>query len=452
MTAAGGGFRAVDGAALIVASVVGAGIFTVPGYVARLAGSSSLALGLWAVGGAIALAGALCYAELAARIPRGGAEYVYLREAFGERVGFLSGWTSFIAGFSGAIAAAAVGFAAHLILAFPEMARSGGSPMALQTLIALGLIWGCTAISIAGVRMSRLATNLLTVLILAGMVVLTVAGTRMEPMPYATSPTAVPMFAALGALVPIFFTYSGWNAAAYITAEFRHPTRDVPRALIGGTVVVTLLYLGLNLATLRAIPPSVLALLPAPVAEASRVLLGSAGSAVVTLLALAALASSVCAMVITGPRIYAEMAADGVLPRMFAATGSGAARSSVIAQSAWSSVLVLTGTFEQIITYTGFAILLFSSAAVCGLIVLRRRHGRPQTFAVPWYPLVPLAFIGCTLLIALASFRYAPGPSLVGIALIAAGLPLRGLARSRVISALTNPSEDFRTPVPPGPT
>ena len=125
------------------------------------------------------------------------------------------------------------------------------------------------------------------------------------------------------------------------------------------------------------------------------------------------------------------MAADGVLPRMFAARESGPARASVIAQSAWSGVLVLTGTFEQIITYTGFAIVLFSGAAVAALIVLRRRHGRPMTFAVPWYPVIPLVFIGSIAIIAISSFRYAPVPSLLGVLLIAVGIPLRRLAGTR---------------------
>jgi APA family basic amino acid/polyamine antiporter len=134
-------------------------------------------------------------------------------------------------------------------------------------------------------------------------------------------------------------------------------------------------------------------------------------------------------MAITGPRIYSEMAADGALPAAFLARGSAPPPMAVIAQSVWSGLLVLTGTFEQIVTYTGFAIVLFSGGAVGALLLLRRRHGRPATFAVPGYPLVPIAFVACTILISIASFRYAPGPSLVGVVLIAAGIPLRRFAR-----------------------
>ena len=426
-------FGAVDGAALVVATVVGAGIFTVPGYVASLAGTGWLSVGLWALGGLLAMAGALCYAELAARYPRSGAEYVYLREAFGDRAGFLSGWTSLIAGFSGAIAAAAVGFGDHIVAAVPVLTgQAGAGSGATTTILALALIWVCTAISMSGARMSRLATNLLTGAILVGMVVLAAAGILKADIALAS--TFSPTSAALGALVPIFFTYSGWNAAAYVTAEFRNPSRDVPRALIGGTALVTLLYVGVNIATLRVLHVSPAQGDLAPVAHAARTLLGGLGSAVVLMLALAALSSSVCAMIITGPRIYQAMADDGVLPRVLATRHGGSPRASILTQSVWSSLLVLTGTFEQLVTYTGFAIVLFSGATVCALAVLRRRHGAPTTFRVPWYPVIPFAFIATTAFIAIASFRYAPGPSVVGLLLIAAGLPLRRFARTRPAS------------------
>lgn len=438
MTSGDARFGAVDGAALVIASVVGAGIFTVPAYVARLAGTSWLTLALWGLGGLLAMAGALCYSELAARHPRGGAEYVYLREAFGETTGFLSGWTSFIAGFSGAIAAAAVGFAAHLADVSGSAALDAQWPVAIgplavqvsaESLVAIALIAVCTVISVAGVRMGRFTTNALTMAIVAGIVVITVAGAVSPPSGSgATAGTAAS--GAASALVPIFFTYSGWNAAAYVAAEYRNPPRDVPRALIGGTLVVTVLYMGINFAMLQVYPAPVLGSSPAPVSAAARVLLGPEGGATVAALVLTALASSVCAMAITGPRIYAEMAADGVLPRAFHTDGAAPPAVAVIAQSVWSAVLVLTGTFEEIVTYTGFAIVLFSGAAVAALLVLRRRHGRPTTFAVPGYPVVPVVFIACTVLIALASFRYAPGPSAIGVVLIAAGIPLRRFART----------------------
>jgi len=431
----------MDGAALIVSSVVGAGIFTVPSYVASIAGAPALTIALWFAGGLLALAGALCYAELATRFPRGGAEYVYLREAFGETAGFLSGWTSFIAGFSGAIAAAAVGFAAHVTGVIPGFARSvewtlSIGPLTLTlsvtTGIALALIAVFTMVSIAGVSASRLVTNGLAFVIVVGLAVLAFVGFsgasgRVAPPVSAVSATA------LTALVPIFFTYSGWNAAAYVAGEFRDPQRSIPRALILGTLVVTVLYVALNVVLIRVLSPAGLAASSTPVATAARLLVGNAGGALTMVLVLAAMASSVCALVITGPRIYREMARDRVLPSMFAGspTKDGPPASAAIAQSVWSGVLVLTGTFQQIVTYTGFSILLFSGAAVTAVIILRRRYGAPTGFAVPGYPLVPLAFVASVAMIAVSSFRYAPGPSILGVVLIAAGLPILMLTRQQ---------------------
>jgi APA family basic amino acid/polyamine antiporter len=420
-------FRALDGAALVVSTIVGAGIFTVPAYVAGLAGAPAVILSLWVVGGLMALAGALSYAELAARLPKGGAEYVYLREAFGPLAGFLSGWTSFIAGFSGAIAAAAVGFAGYLIAAVPASAAFGVDAIALTVIVLF------TTVSLAGVRASRVATTALAVLIVVGIAALALASVGSDAVVVPSSAAPGVGTAALSALVPIFFTYSGWNAAAYVAGEFEDPARNVPRALIGGTLIVTVLYVGLNAGLVATLSPVGLAPSSAPVAAAAAVVWPNVGSAWVTALALAALASSVCAMVVTGPRIYLEMARDGAMPSWFAKVRrrDGVPFAAVIAQSAWSCVLAVTGTFEQIVTYTGFSIVLFSGAAVCALFVLRRRFGKPAGYAVPGYPLVPLAFVLCSAAITIASVRYAPGPSLVGVALIASGGALHVVIRRR---------------------
>jgi APA family basic amino acid/polyamine antiporter len=437
-----GRFGAIDGAALLVASMIGAGIFIVPSYVAASAHTPVLIISLWIAGGLLALAGALCYAELATRFPRGGAEYVYLREAFGETTGFLSGWMSFVAGFSGAIAAAAVGFAVHLTAKLPALADApawtlAAGPVTLTlsatTIIALALIVVFTIVSIGGVTVSTMATNALSLLIVLGLAALVVAGAGSSDAAVARPVASAPGVAALSALVPIFFTYSGWNAAAYVAGEFRDPAKNLPRALVGGTLLVTVLYVALNAVLIRVLSPTGLAATTTPVATTARTLLGDDGGVLATVLVLVALASSVCALVITGPRIYMQMARDGALPPVFARTkeGSQAPASSAIAQSAWSGLLVLTGTFEQIVTYTGFVILLFSGAAVMAVVVLRRRLGPPTTYAIPAYPLLPLAFAACVVLIAIASFRYAPGPSLAGVALIAAGLPVRLLTRQR---------------------
>ena len=413
------GFGALDGAALVVTTVVGAGIFTVPAYVAGLAGSASLVLALWVAGGIIAMMGALCYAELASRHPRGGAEYVYIREAFGPMAGFLSGWTSFAAGFSGAIAAAAVGFGDYLGRLEPGLQGH-------ETFVALALIATFTGVSLAGIRSSAWAANALALLIVGGIITLACAGLLATP---AQTTTGAVTMSAASALVPIFFTYSGWNAAAYVAGEFRHPQRDVPRALIGGTLVVTALYVGLNAALLRTMSVGGVAHSAAPVTDAALGALGSPGSIVTGILVLVALASSVCAMMITGPRIYMEMARDGALPTILGRRSArGVPATAVVLQSAWCAVLVLSGTFEQIVAYTGFAIVVFSGLAVGALFVLRRRLGPPTTYRVPGYPIVPVIFLGLAAIMAVAAVRFAPGPSLAGVGLILAGAVVRRAA------------------------
>jgi APA family basic amino acid/polyamine antiporter len=289
-----------------------------------------------------------------------------------------------------------------------------------------------TTVCLAGVRASRVATNALAVLIVVGIAALAIASVGSDAV--SVAPNAASGFgtAALSALVPIFFTYSGWNAAAYVAGEFRDPGRSIPRALVGGTLAVTMLYVAINAAMLRALSTGGLATAEAPVASTAALTMGTTGQWAVTLLVLGALASSVCAMVITGPRIYSEMARDGVLPRLFATSERRTVPvASAIAQSLWSAVLVLTGTFGQIVTYTGFSIVVFSGAAVCALFMLRRRGGAPVGYKVPGYPWVPALFVASCVAITIASVRYAPGPSLVGLALILLGLPLRLVLRQR---------------------
>ena len=435
----------LDGAALVIATVVGAGIFTVPSIVASLTGSGGGFMLVWVIGGVLALAGALVYAELAARFPDAGGEYVYLREAFGPVAGFLSGWTSFVAGFSGAIAASAVGFATYLIPVSPRMSGPplivmGAGPVMITispvTVIAVSLIVVFTLIAVAGIASSRRATNALAVTLVVGILAFIATGLVRHPVRASALPAfTLPRGTILGvtaALVPVMFTYSGWNAAAYVSNEFANPRRTVPRALASGTVVVVMLYVALNATYLHALGASGVAATPTPGEATAAVLLGVARRNWLTPIVLAALASSVSAMVITGPRIYLQMARDGAMPRLFANTRvrDGQPVAAIIVQSVWSCILVLTGTFEAIVTYTGFAVVLFAGAAVASVFVFRRRDGEAWTgYRVPGFPIVPALFVIASALMLEATIARQPLPSLAGVALIAAGLPLYAWSR-----------------------
>ena len=440
----------LDGAALVVSTVIGAGIFTVPSIVASLTGSGSGFLAVWVVGGVLAIAGALSYAELASRFPDAGGEYVYLREAFGPVAGFLSGWTSFIAGFSGAIAASAVGFARYLTPIWPSVGnppfaqfRAGPVTVAISpmTLVAVALILVFTVVAVAGLESSRRTNNALAVLLVVGIVAFVVVGiVRLPSLPPPTTPPLLPggVTGIAAALVPAMFTYSGWNAAAYVANEFDAPRRAVPRALALGAAVVTVLYVALNMTYLQALSVGGIAATPTPGEATTAVMLGGARRNWLTPVVLAALASSVCAMVITGPRIYLQMARDGAMPRAFAAVreGDGFPVTSIVLQSIWSCVLVLTGTFDAIVTYTGFAVVLFAGAAVASLFVIRRRDRQPWTgYRVLGFPVTPAVFVVASALMLEATIAREPLPSLAGIALMAAGLPVYAFSkRSRKLS------------------
>jgi len=428
---------AFDGAALIIATVIGAGIFTVPGLVASLTGSTTGFVGVWVLGGALALAGALTYAELASRYPAAGGEYVYLREAFGGLAAFLSGWTSFLAGFSGAIAASAVAVGVYAGRVFPAFTNApsvmfhlGPLPISVApaTLVALGVIVLFTIIAVRGIGAARVVTNLLAITLVLGIVAFVGAGSTATAATVAQRSVGQGWAGMAAALVPVMFTYSGWNAATYVANDFDEPARNVPRALWLGTIAVTVLYVALNVTYVRILSLGGLALSDGAAGDAAvAALFGGAGRLWLASLVMAALLSSVCAMIVTGPRIYLQMARDGALPRSFARVRArdGVPVGSILAQSAWSCVLVVTGTFEAIVTYTGVAIVLFSGAAVATIFVFRRRDVVPAPgYRLPGFPVVPAAFVAITILMLCATVQRQPRPALAGLVFIALGVPV----------------------------
>ncbi|MDJ0847017.1 MAG: amino acid permease [Myxococcota bacterium] len=442
--AEGGASRAAGAAATIgaftafcvlVSNAVGSGIFTTTGFLARDLGDPAWILALWALGGALSLAGALSYAELGAALPKVGGEYVYLREAFGPGLAFLSGWTSFTMGFGAAIAASAIGFSQYLLVLLPE-----GLVPASPVVFAIGLVWALTGIHLLGVERGGSFQRWVTVLKIGGLGVLLGAAFGVgggdwahlrRPAPGVTPELGV---AAVG-LVFVLYSYAGWNAAAYIAAEIRRPERSLPRALVSGTVFVALLYLAVNLLYFYALPASALAAEPVlPVAEkAASALLGPAASAAVSALLCLSIAGAASSMVWTGPRVTSAMAQDGVLPAVLGRTSpAGAPTAAIALQCLWVTLLLLTGTFEQLVVYGGLAIALFSAAAVASLLVLRLRAPElARPFRVPGYPWVPASFILATLWIAGHALTERPFEALLSLATVAAGLPLYALARRR---------------------
>ncbi|MFN7917239.1 MAG: amino acid permease [Vicinamibacterales bacterium] len=437
----------LDAAAIVVSNVIGGGIFFSPIIVAGMVPSARGILLVWFLGGVLAFAGAMAYAELAALRPRAGGEYVYLREAFGPLTGFLSGWTSFVAGFSGAIAASAVALAEY-IGRFAPIAGDGTplltvplpyvpivvSPKALVALAAIGLI---TFVHLRGLGPGKLIQNLLAgakvSAILAFLLVGFGAGHGVSAQ--IVSGGDATFAGVLLALVPVMFTYSGWNAAAYVAEEVRNPGRNVPLALGLGTAAVVVIYLGLNALYLYAIPAGALAAVKGTLIDGvAEQLFGFTVGNIIAVFTIVSIGASISAMVLAGPRVYFAMARDG----LFAAPAARvhprfrAPVSAILAQTLWSSVLVLCGSLSQLVSYTGFAVVLFSGIAVAALFVLRRREpSAVRPFKALGYPVAPGVFVVASALMLGNEIWRNPATSVAGLGIIALGIPIYAWFKAR---------------------
>jgi APA family basic amino acid/polyamine antiporter len=422
---------------LLVSNVVGSGLFTTTGFLARDLGDPALIVLLWAAGAGLALAGALSYSELGTSLPRVGGEYVYLSEAYGPLVGFLSGWVSFTVGFGAAGAAAAIGFAGYL-----AQVVSPGPPSSFSAAtVALSLVWGLTWVHCLGTASGGAAQRALTyvkVAAILGLVLGAFIVGRGSWTHFLPSPTAPPPSAGRVAVSCIFivYAYSGWNVAAYIAGEMADPVRALPRTMISGTLLVGSLYLIVNGVYLYALPVADLAQPPIlPVAEkVARALFGPAGAVFIALLLCVSIAGAVSAMIWAGPRVYYAMACDGLLPALLTdpRLAGRAPLRAIVAQSLWMTVLILSGTFEQLVVYSGVALTLFSALAVAAVVVLRRRRpDLPRPFRVPLYPLTPAVYLAASLAILSYGLWERPAEFLWAIATILAGTPVYWLMRAR---------------------
>lgn len=432
----------VSATALVVSNMIGTGIFTTTGFLAGDLGRPSLVLSVWLVGALVAVAGCLTYAELGVNFPRSGGEYVYLREAWGPAWGFLSGWISFFAGFAAPVAAGALAFSEYLGYFLPSLsvgaqtqARSvafGWLHLGNGQFVALGVIAAFTVVNILGLKLASRLQNVLTALklgILGTFLALaftaghgdwshfTQATTR-------TSPHSVSAQFAVS-LIFVMFAYSGWNAAAYVAEEMKTPERTLPSALLLGTGLVASFYLALNVAFIYALPLEALKGVVRVGATAASALFGSEIGGLFSGIMAVAVLSCVSAMVIVGPRVYYAMAQDGCF-------FSGAAKvhprwqtpaRAVLYQAVASGVMVLTGTFERLIYYIGFALILFATLASAGVFRMRRRPNWKRLPAVSWcYPLVPSVFVVAGLWMLAYTLYLRPTESLLGLLTIACGL------------------------------
>ena len=440
----------LDAAAIIVSNVIGGGILFTPPQIAASVPSALLFLSTWVAGGLLAFAGAMAYAELAALRPRAGGEYVYLRAAFGPLAAFLTGWTSFVAGFSGAIATSAVVLAFYLGRFIPAAGNStpffslpivpgtitlSASP---QSIVAIAAIFGMAWIHLRGVGPGRLVGNVLAVLKVSALVLFVALGFSFGVGDVANvTGTAGPVTATnwLLALIPVMFTYSGWNAASYMAEEIREPGRNVPRALALGTGAVIALYLLLNVLYLYVVPIGELAMIKGSMLDfiADR-LLGSVAGNIMAVVSIISLLASISAMTFAGPRVYFAMARDGVFFKRAAVVHPRyrTPAASILAQATWSSLLVLSAKADTLVNYTGFAIVLFSGVAVVALFVLRAKEpGAERPFRAWGYPVAPGIYAVASFAILANSLYSGPAAIGAGALIIAAGIPIYFFFRNR---------------------
>ena len=437
---------AAHGAALVVASMIGTGVFTTTGVLLRSLGSPLLVLAVWVVAGVLALCGAAVYAELGAMMPRAGGEYVYLSRAFHPAVGFLSGWIGLLVGFAAPAAAGALAFGRYIHAIAPALP---------QRPIALALIVVVTLAHVADVRFgARLQAAMTTLVVL--LIVMFIAGAvglghgdwanLFGPAARAIPPAGAPAPAgasvatagalALG-LVYVSYAYFGWNSAAYVAGELRDPARSLPRALVAGTALVTALYVVLNLVYLWAAPPAALAGQVEVAHVVAGALFGPRGALLLSSLVALALAGSVSAFMMSGPRIAVAMAEDGLFFRALSRTGPrGAPTAAVALQGALALAAAATATFDPILVYVGFTLTISAGATVLAAFVLRVREPdaeRPHR-ALGW-PVSGLLFLASAIFMTGFAIHDRPRESGAGLLTLLAGGVAYALWRRKRVPA-----------------
>jgi APA family basic amino acid/polyamine antiporter len=414
--------------ALVMANMIGTGVFASLGFQVAALPSPFLIVVLWILGGLVALCGALSYAELAAALPRSGGEYNFLTQVYHPAVGFMGGFVSVVVGFAAPIAATAMISGAYLAAAFPGLPAFGAS-----FAVALGL----AAMHAVTIRTSGLfqvlVTGLKIGLILAFLVFGIWKGHAPEqgfgPRPGDWTAMVSAPFAI--SLMYVLYSYTGWNAAAYIMSEVRRPERTVPRALLLATILVTILYVGLNAVFLASGPMEDFADKKEVGEIAARHLLGESGGRIMAGLIGFGLVSAISAMTWAGPRVAQTIGQDFPALGFLAQTSAGGVpRRALALQTAIVVTLLATGTFEAIIAYAFVAILTCSFLAVLGVIVLRvRKPQLARPFRCWGYPVTPLVFLLLNGFTLVYTIQEKPFEAIAGIATLAAGIGLYFVAK-----------------------
>ncbi len=421
---------------IVVANIIGAGIFTTTGYLMGYLHHPAIMLLLWVLGGIISFCGAVSFGELGATFPNAGGEYIFISKLFHPLPGFLSGWLSLIVGFSAPIAASAIGFSEYFSLAIPDLQytlfHSAIVPSHIfKKGLAISIVIIFTAVHSMGIVFGGKVQNVLTILkvgLITGLVIVGFSaghgdyGNLFSESEFHFSFSG---WKSMGlSLMLIMFAYSGWNSATYIGSEIKNPSFVIPWSLFISTGIVVILYVLLNVFFIYALPPQEITGIPEIAGLAARRSLGPLAETVVSLFISFALISSLSAFIILGPRVYYSMAKNGYFFR-FAAKVHPKFKvpvGAIILQSAISIFLILSGTFEQILIYMGFSLGIFPILAVAGLFKLRR-NGESK-LKLPGYPVFQIVFISFNILMLILAFLERPIESTIAIITALSGIPV----------------------------
>jgi APA family basic amino acid/polyamine antiporter len=428
--------------ALVISHTVAVGIFLTPAELIGAIASPAWTFGVWVLGGLAVLAGAFTFGELASRYPQAGGLYVYLREAWGPRVAFLYGWQSLLIMDPGVTAALAAGAAQYAGVLWPALADA-------PRLTAAGMIWLLAALNLAGLTFGARVFGVLTIVKLCTLVAIvagafvTGAGSWSHFVPFVGDRSgAGPLGPALAiGLVSVFFSFGGFWETSRIAAEMRDPRRTVPVALVTGVVCVTAIYLLTTAAFILLVPPAAATSAAEFARLAGQALAGPIGPTLLSAAVLLSVVASAMAMMMVAPRLYEAMGRDGLFPAAVATRGrhGGPVRSTLLL-AALSTILVLLGTFDQIVSFFIAPTLVFLALAAGAVFVVRRRSAPAPSFHAPGYPVTPAVFITLVVAVALMVAANRPAQALAGLVMVACGLPVyRLLARRRPTSGEGRP-------------
>lgn len=438
--------------AIVVGTVIGSGIFLVPRTMVHHVGSVEWVFMVWVVGGLLSLAGALTYAELAAMLPEAGGEYVYLNEAYGPVWGYLYGWTQMWVAKSGSIATLATGFFYYLANFWPGLEQvwvrvpsigDNGAPLEIRAgqFFAMFLIMGLAVLNYFGVRVGGNVQVAVTVAKVALIGFVIVAGLFFAPANAAPASvirsdaaTSITLTGFIAALVAALWAYDGWNNVGMVASEVREPRRNLPLSLIWGTFAVIGIYILANLAYFHVLTAAEVGVTNRVAAEMMRRILGAGGANAVAVAAMISIFAALNGSILTGSRVPYAMARDGLFFRSFAHVHPAfhTPGISILGLSAWAAIVVLSGRYDQLLTFVIFASWLLYGMTTAAVFVLRRKRPDLQRpYRTLGYPVVPALFVIAALLIEVVTLMNSPRESVLGIVLIAAGLPFYFLWKRR---------------------